>query len=63
MFYTGPDGAQRPTVDRLVAEIGVRPVWVGDNDKAAVVDNLGQLWVTLVFQRGMSRRLALKLIE
>ena len=63
MFYTGPDGAQRPLVDNLIAEIGVRPVWVGDNDKATVVDNLGQLWVMLVFQRGMSRRIALKLLE
>jgi 8-hydroxy-5-deazaflavin:NADPH oxidoreductase len=63
MFYSGPDGPQRTLVDGLIAEIGVRPIWVGDNDQAAIVDDLGALWVTLVRQRGRSRRIALKLIE
>jgi 8-hydroxy-5-deazaflavin:NADPH oxidoreductase len=63
MFYSGPDGAQRPVVEGLIAEIGVRPIWVGDNDRAAIVDSMGALWVTLVRQRGYPRRVALKLIE
>jgi predicted dinucleotide-binding enzyme len=63
MFYTGPEGARRRIVEGLISEIGVRPIWVGDNDRAVIVDNVGALWVTLVFQRGRSRRLALKLLE
>ena len=63
MFYSGPEGPQRPVVEGLIAEIGVRPSWVGDNDRAAIVDSMGALWVTLVRERGRSRRIAIKLIE
>jgi predicted dinucleotide-binding enzyme len=63
MFYSGPDDAHRPVVEDLIKEIGVRPIWVGDNDRAVIVDNVGALWVTLVFQRGRSRRIAFKLLE
>ena len=63
MFYCGPDGAQRPAVEKLITEIGVRPIWVGDNDRAAIVDAVGSLWITLVRQSGRSRHLAFKLLE
>ena len=63
MFYSGPDGTSRPAVESLIAEIGVRPIWVGDNDKAAIVDNMGLLWVSLISQRGHSRHIAFKLLE
>jgi len=63
MFYCGPDGAQRQVVESLIADIGVRPIWVGDNDRVVMVDNLGALWVTLVSQGGKTRRIALKLLE
>jgi predicted dinucleotide-binding enzyme len=63
MFYCGPDGAQRPAVEKLIDEIGLRPIWVGDNDRAAIVDAVGSLWVTLVRQPGRTRHLAFKLLE
>lgn len=62
-FYTGPDGEIRQTVHQLIAEVGLRPIWVGDHDRIQIVDNLGALWVTLAFQRGWSRGVALKLLE
>ena len=62
LFYTGPDGVVRKQVEELIAAVGLRPIWVGDNDLTAVVDAIGQLWVTLVFQRGWNRRLALKAV-
>lgn len=62
LFYTGPEGAARKQVEELIGAVGLRPIWVGDNDLAAVVDGLGQLWVTLVIQRGWKRRLALKAV-
>jgi hypothetical protein len=63
LFYSGPDGASRPAVESLIAEVGLRPIWVGDNDRAAIVDNMGLLWVTLVTRQGYSRHIALKLLE
>lgn len=62
-FYTGPDGDTRQTMHQLIAEVGVRPIWVGDHDRIQIVDNLGALWVTLAFQRGWARGITLKLVE
>lgn len=62
-FYCGPDNAARPIIENLIQEIGVRPVWVGDHASVGIVDALGSLWVTLVFQRGYKRNIALKLVQ
>jgi 8-hydroxy-5-deazaflavin:NADPH oxidoreductase len=63
LFYTGPDGSSRAIMESLISMVGLRPIWVGDNDRAVVVDHLGLLWVTLANQRGMGRRIALKLLD
>ena len=64
MFYCGPDGAPRLAVERLIAEVGVRPIWVGGNERVEAVDHVGSLWVALVSQRGWQRRrIAFKLLE
>ena len=60
MFYTGPDGETRNQIHKLIEEIGLNPVWVGDNDRIHLVDNMGALWVNMVFQRGWKRRSAFK---
>ena len=60
MFYCGPEGAERKVVDGLITAIGVRPIWVGELDMARLVDELGFLWVNLVFRRGWSRHTAFK---
>jgi predicted dinucleotide-binding enzyme len=52
LFYCGPDGDARRQVEGLIAEIGLRPLWVGDNDRVHLVDNIGALWVQMVRQRG-----------
>jgi len=62
LFYTGADGPVRKQIEELIQAVGLRPIWVGDNDLAEVVDALGQLWVTLVVQRGWKRRWALKAV-
>jgi predicted dinucleotide-binding enzyme len=63
LFYSGPDGETRPMVERLIAEIGLQPVWIGDNDRIALVDNLGALWVNMVFRKVWKRQTALKVIS
>ncbi len=63
LFFSGPDGDRRARVEKLISEVGLRPIWVGENDLAPVVDALGTLWVTLVRQRGWPRRVAFKLLE
>ena len=62
-FYCGPDDENRRLVEQLIAEVGVRPVWVGGLEAAPVVDALGTLWVTLAFQQGWGRDIAFKMVN
>jgi len=62
--YAGPDTAGRTTVDGLVADLGFRPVWLGDGpDALALTDALARLWFQLVFSRGWGRRLGWRLLS
>lgn len=62
--YAGPDGAARGTVDRLITDLGLRPVWLGDGtDALASTDALARLWFQLAFDRGWGRRLGLRLLS
>jgi 8-hydroxy-5-deazaflavin:NADPH oxidoreductase len=59
LFWCGPEDAG---VERLIADVGLRPVRVGDIDAIDVVDGVGRLWLTLVFRQGHPRRLAFRML-
>ena len=63
LFFAGPAGPASPTVERLIAEIGLKPVYLGGPEKSALVDALTQVWFTLAFERKAGRRLALKVLS
>jgi 8-hydroxy-5-deazaflavin:NADPH oxidoreductase len=63
MFYSGPKGQTRSQVHGLIEEIGLNPIWVGDNDRIHLVDNIGALWVNMVFQHGWKRKFGFKAIS
>lgn len=60
MFYAGPEGPSKEVVERLIAEVGLRPVWVGGTDQVETVDGVLRLWYMLSQTRG--RRIAFRLI-
>jgi predicted dinucleotide-binding enzyme len=62
MLYSGPAGEAQRTVEELIAATGLRAIWVGDNDKAHLVDHFTALWFTLAFERGLGRNLGFKLL-
>jgi len=62
LFYSGPDGETRQQIHKLIEEVGLHPVWVGDNDRIQLVDNMGALWVNMVRQHGWKRRSAFRAI-
>lgn len=62
MLYSGPEGEAQRTVAELIDATGLRPIWVGDNDKAHLVDNFVTLWFTLAFERGWGRNLGFKFL-
>ena len=61
MFFSAPE-ADRPTVEAVIEGVGLRPVYVGE-DQEPLIDNLFQLWITLAIQRGRGRRLAFRLLD
>jgi predicted dinucleotide-binding enzyme len=60
LFYCGPEGSSRSQIERLIADIGLKPIYVGGLDTAPFVDAIGSLWVALAYSRGMGRRLGFK---
>ena len=60
LFYCS-DARARDTADALIGAVGLRPVYVGGVDAAAIVDGMTRLWFTLAFQQGYGRRIAFKL--
>jgi predicted dinucleotide-binding enzyme len=61
LFFCGPDGAPRQSVEQLIADVGLRPIWLGDADQVGLVDSVLPLWFTLMRQKG--RHLAFKVLE
>lgn len=62
LFYCGDNGDERAAVDALIADVGLRPIYIGETEKAAIIDNLTRLWFTLALEQGRGRHLALKLL-
>jgi predicted dinucleotide-binding enzyme len=62
-FYCGPDDEARQIVEKLIQEVGVHPVYVGEINLHPIVDHIGSLWVTLAFQRGLGRHLGFKMVR
>jgi predicted dinucleotide-binding enzyme len=63
LFYCGPEGDAREVVEQLIADVGLRPIRLGDVDQVGVVDSVGSLWFALVFGQGKGRHLAFKVLS
>jgi predicted dinucleotide-binding enzyme len=61
MFFSAPEG-DRTTVEVVIEGVGLRPVYVGE-DQEALIDALFQLWIALAIKQGRGRRLAFRLLE
>jgi hypothetical protein len=60
-FFSAGRG-DRPTVEALIEGVGLRPVYVGE-DEESLVDALFRLWIALAMTQGRGRRLALRLLD
>ena len=61
MFFSAPE-TDRATVEAVIGGVGLRPVYLGENQEA-LVDALFQIWIALAVKQGRGRRLALRLID
>jgi predicted dinucleotide-binding enzyme len=62
LFYAAEEDHAKEVVQGLIADVGLRPVWLGGVKAFDLVDSLTQLWFTLAFQRELGRRLAFKML-
>jgi predicted dinucleotide-binding enzyme len=64
LFYSGPDGPSRATIERLIEEIGLRPIYVGDGTAGAdTVDHVLRLWFALAIGQKRGRHLAFRVLD
>jgi hypothetical protein len=61
LFFCGHP-VTRSTAEQLIAEVGLRPVYIGNVDSAAALDGMTRLWFALVLGQGYGRRIAFKLL-
>jgi hypothetical protein len=61
LFFCGHNGA-RALAEKLIADIGLRPIYLGPMEKAELVDGLTKVWFELVFELGYKRRTMFKLV-
>jgi predicted dinucleotide-binding enzyme len=59
LFWCGPDGADGKQVARLAADLGFRPVRIGDLGAGGTLDGVTRLWFALTTQ-GWTRHHALR---
>ncbi len=62
LFYCGADGEARQIVEQLIADVGLRPVRLGDVDQVGLVDALLPVWFTLAQRQGWGRQIAFKVL-
>lgn len=62
LFYCGPEGEARDMVERLIADVGLRPMYVGGPERAEVVDGVASLWFALALGQRRGRHLAFKVL-
>ncbi len=62
LFYCGPSGEPQTIVEKLIVEVGLRPIRLGDLNQVDLVDMITRLWATLAREQGLGRELAFKML-
>ena len=62
LLWCGPDGDTGALVERLIADVGLRPLRVGGLDQLPTLDMLAGLWFALALGQGHGRHLAFKIL-
>jgi predicted dinucleotide-binding enzyme len=62
LFYCGDPGQAQETMDNLIRDVGLRPVYIGGPETVPLLDEMTRLWFTLVMAKGYDRRTAFRLL-
>jgi 8-hydroxy-5-deazaflavin:NADPH oxidoreductase len=63
LFYCGPEGDAQAVVEQLIADVGLRPIRLGDESQVGVVDSVATLWFALALGQKRGRHLAFKVLS
>jgi 8-hydroxy-5-deazaflavin:NADPH oxidoreductase len=64
LFYAGPPTDDRHVIEQLIADVGLRPVYVGQGAAGAdLLDGLTRLWFALAVGQSFGRHLAFKTLR
>jgi 8-hydroxy-5-deazaflavin:NADPH oxidoreductase len=62
LFYCGPDGDAQTTVEQLILDVGLRPVYLGGSERMGLLDSVAALWFALALGQKKGRHLAFKVL-
>lgn len=62
-FFTADDDESRRLASELIADIGLRPVYVGGSDRVNIVDGITRLWFSLAIKQDLGRHLSFRLLN
>ncbi len=62
LLYCGTDDEARATVEQLISDVGLQPVYLGGVDQVGVIDSLLGLWFALAVGQHKGRHLAFKVL-
>jgi predicted dinucleotide-binding enzyme len=62
LFFCGDSGEARETMEALIWDVGLRPIYVGGPETVPLVGQMTRLWFTLVMSEGYDRRTAFRLL-
>jgi predicted dinucleotide-binding enzyme len=62
LFYCGPAGPAQATVEQLISDVGLRPVYLGGTEQMGLLDSIAGLWFALAFGQKKGRHIAFKVL-
>jgi 8-hydroxy-5-deazaflavin:NADPH oxidoreductase len=62
LFYCGPDGDAQTTVEQMISDVGLRPVYLGGSERMGLLDSVAGLWFALALGQKKGRHLAFKVL-
>ena len=62
LFYCGDEDAKN-TVEQLIADVGLEPIYLGGTDRVDLVEGMTDMWFNLALKQQMGRRIAFKLLK
>jgi predicted dinucleotide-binding enzyme len=62
LFYCGPDGDTQTTVEQMISDVGLRPIYLGGSERMGLLDSVAALWFALALGQKKGRHLAFKVL-